>query len=287
MPTIKKPTIREYIDICSKNAKNKKPYEIIWDENNISNELAYFFQDENIFKEFLKSVLDYNKDNQRFESDDVEIDNLQFKKMRFPKVRVPIKIDNKKKEIDILFEGENFICIIENKLRSKEHDEQCEFYKTYVKTRCENENKTPICIYLDSELSSQKIDKEKFNIEGYYLAWYGENVLPVLENCNHEILGNDIKNFCNFLKELVWSSLPEIKKEKNSRRTRIKGILKDIGYDSKIKYDEIVISESNKEYIIERFDYLELSLENDDKKIKEELKKRLETAGLKQVGWAK
>ena len=272
------PTIKEYIEICLENANNRNSWDLNWEENNVSNEIAYFFQEESIFKEFLKSVINKpiycedNKNDELLKLNEEKINNLKFKKMRFPKVRVKIYTSKEKKEIDILFEGENFICIIENKFGSKEHSNQCQYYKKYVIDRCKNEKKIPICIFLDTEHSDKCISEEDFKksecYKGYYLALYGKNVLPVLENnCEHEILGDDMKKFCNFLKEVYWSSFENIKSEKKNRIKDVKNILKnkkkeDIHYYG--KPDEIHFKENDKEYYIDRAGYLRLSCLNEN-----------------------
>lgn len=272
------PTIDDYIDICKINANNRDKWDKDWEENNVSNQLAYFFQDENIFKSFLEKIIEkpiYCSDNKNKEliiSKDI-IKTLEFEEMRFPQTRVCINTDCGKKEIDILLKGKNFLCVIENKFGSSEHNQQCQYYKKYTLDKCRKENKIPICIYIDSENSSKKITENKFRKDkqysGYYLAWYGKDILPVLENKNHEILGNNIKKFCNFLKEVTWSSYPEIQKEKTKRRTKVKKCIEELLPNDTIKcyYDEICI---NGKCFLQRHQYLEYS-----RKETEELKKYL------------
>lgn len=264
------PTIENYIYVCKKNAENKDKWDNNWEENNVSNELAYFFQDKDIFKDFLRQIIKkpiYSPDNycEILKLDNNKIDSLDFEKMRFPQTRVCINTNDGKKEIDILLKGKNFLCVIENKFGSSEHGGQCHWYKEYALDKCKKEQKIyPICIYIDSEHSGKKVIESKFEKDnrysGYYLAWYGKDILPVLEKYkNHKTLGNNIEKFCNFLKEVTWSSLPEIQSERIKRRNKVKEYLEKIikaNIECNDYYDEIYI---NGEYCIQRHEYLEYS----------------------------
>lgn len=280
-----KPTIEDYIEVCKINAKNRDKWDNNWEENNVSNELAYFFQDENIFKDFLRRIIKeptYSPDKEHFQLmlDENKIQELKFEEMRFPQTRICINTKDGKKEIDLLLKGKNFLCVIENKFGSSEHGRQCHYYKEYILDKCKTEQKEyPICIYIDTEHSGKKVSENVFEKDnrysGYYLAWYGKDILPVLENyTNHKILGKNIEKFCNFLKEVTWGSIPVIQMEKIKRREKIIKCLKyliNANIECNDYYDEIYI---NGEYFIQRYQYLEYS-RKENKELKECLMKKL------------
>jgi len=280
--------LQEFSDICEKNYKNYK--DSLWQEDNESDMLAYFFQFENIFKTFLKSVLKSDiyckctKDD-KFETKPISEDliaRLKFKKYRFPMVRVKTTEINEKKEMDLLIEGENFICVIENKMKAPETEGQCKAYKEEVYKRCCNkEGKTPICIYIDNEHSSKCISKDKFPSKqevfgGYYLAYQGENVLQSLLKCECENeITQDLENFCNFLKEATLKENDDLQKEIDEKREELEKILSKNGFSVEYKENVEDLYINNK--LFEKYKYLKLlcNTEHYSKISKDDMEKEL------------
>lgn len=264
--------LQEFSDICEKNYKNYK-YSL-WQEDNESDMLAYFFQFENIFKEFLKSVLNSDiycecDENDEYQTEHVDlkdidtfISELSLKKYRFPKVRVKTTKIEKEKIMDLLVEGENFICVIENKMKAQESKGQCQAYKEEICQLCEDTKKKPICIYIDNEHSSICVSKDEFTSKqevfgGYYLAYQGKNVLKSLLNCECENeIKQDLENFCNFLREATLKENDDLQNEITKKRIELEGILKEKGFCVKYKknYDDFYIN--NK--LFEKYKYLKL-----------------------------
>ncbi len=287
--------LQEFSDICEKNYKNYK-YSL-WQEDNESDMLAYFFQFENIFKEFLKSVLNSNiyckcDENDEYRTEHVDlrdidsfISKLSLKKYRFPKVRVKTtKIENEK-IMDLLVEGKNFICVIENKMKAQESKGQCQAYKEEIyQLCCDKEGnlvKTPICIYIDNEHSSICVSKEEFTSKqevfgGYYLAYQGANVLQSLLKCECEDeIKQDLENFCNFLKEATLQENDNLQKEIIDKRIDLEGILKEKGFCVKYKknYDDLYINGK----LYEKYKYLKLlcNIEHYSKMSKSDIEREL------------
>ena len=235
--------LQEFSDVCEKNYKNYKSN--LWLEDNETDMLAYFFQFEYIFKEFLKSVVN-DKKNKRNKTklSDKKIDSLVFKEYHFPKVRVKTTEINEKKEMDLLIEGKNFICVIENKMSAKQSIKnkrsQCQYYKEEVEKLCKKGNKTPICIYLDNEHSSNSIQADDFYnskyFEGFYLAYQGENVLLTLQNLDKnkvkESVRQELEDFCCFLSQATLKKDDKLQLDINNQRKRIENILgQRVSYD--------------------------------------------------------
>jgi len=285
--------INEYVEICKYNRDNiYSKYNHFWDEDCVSDMLAYCFQDERIFKRFLYSISDEEVycGEKKYNLKDLA-SKLEFKKYHFPRVRVltQTKSDVKRK-IDILIEGKNFLCVIEVKFGSEEHNEQCQEYKEEIEKLCGGK-KTPICIYLDTEHSGKKTNEIDFcndnKYNGYYLAWFGKNVLPTLEYaCNLKLdseFKDDILTFYNFIREVECDNDQDLRSEIKTRRENLITILNKLTYGTALQkqynekryniyYDTIEI---NKKTFLEKYEYLNMLLtpEEIEKKLDAKLKK--------------
>lgn len=91
---------------------------------------------------------------------------------------VPKKYEGRKKgRIDILIIADNFVCVIENKYGSKEHNKQCKRYKAFVNEEFKQKDK--IFIYLDIFPKDKKLFEEGQPLCDYELVTY-EDLLGVL-----------------------------------------------------------------------------------------------------------
>src|SRR5574344_1445642 len=71
-------------------------------------------------KKFFEKVKNYNITNNITNPEGSIPENLEFDN---------IKVKREYKNIDIFIESTNFVCVIENKYGTGEHDEQCKRYK--------------------------------------------------------------------------------------------------------------------------------------------------------------
>lgn len=97
---------------------------------------------DNFLQIFLKEAIDYNVNY----SDDLIVETEYF--------------TNEERRIDILLHSKksDFVCVIENKYGSNEHDEQCKHYKDFIENHSKfNDYKNKYYIFLDIE----KPDKEQ------------------------------------------------------------------------------------------------------------------------------
>ena len=290
--------INEYVEICNYNHDNiYSKYNHFWDEDSVSDMLAYCFQDERIFKEFLRSIFDkkevYCGEKGNNDPTLKELANkLEFKKYHFPRVRVLTQTkSNVKKKMDILIDGKNFLCVIEVKFGSKEHNEQCQEYKEEIEKLC-GDGRTPICIYLDTEHSGKKTNEIDFcndnKYNGYYLAWFGKNVLPTLEYaCNHLNLDSEFKEgiltFYNFIREVECDNDQNLRSEIKTRRENLITTLNKLTYGTALQkqynekrynnYSDTI--EINEKTFLEKYEYLNMLLtpEEIEKKLDAKLKK--------------
>lgn len=276
--------ITEYSRICKDNYENiHNRYKHYWDEDNVSDMLAYCFQDERIFKYFLSTISEENnnaycgKPESECNLKDL-VDKLKFKKYHFPKVRVLTQTDGDvKKKIDILIDGKNFLCVIEVKFGSKEHNEQCQEYKKEISELCNGRD--TLCIFLDAEHSSNKIDKNVFckdkKYNGYYLTWFGKNVLPTIEYAlNYLNLDNEFKTdvlmFYNFLKEAEFGGNDNLRIEIEQKRNNLISILDKVKRGTSLKRhynkysDELEIKDEKNKMSLNKSTYIELSLKSDE-----------------------
>lgn len=127
-------------------------------------------------KKFFEKIKNYNITNNITNPKESIPENLDFDN---------IKVKREYKNIDIFIESTNFVCVIENKYGTGEHNEQCERYKEIAE---EYANKNKIYIYLDlDDIEFNKNENNKF--EGYHLVTYKDNILPILK----EIYSNSDK----------------------------------------------------------------------------------------------
>lgn len=276
-------TIEEYQKILEENWKTDPEFKR-WKETCNSDYLIKFFRDKEIFIAFLESVVndnvycEYKPKNLR-----INLDKLKFYKdgNKIYKEFAP------ELKTDICIEGENFICVIENKFGSDSHGRkndryQCAYYRKFILEHSDKEYK--IFIRLDNEHNSlRECDvsflKKTDEYGGYYNAWFARNVLKTLKNFpNHELYGNEITKYCNFLKETTIKHGSEIQKEFLSRGKKITSLLNQVltKYQLAAKFDKYYgeICIENNCFLLQ-YEYLKLSLLNDDEKIKNLLEEQI------------
>ncbi len=114
-------------------------------------------------------------------------------------------LTNKGKKIDILIHSDTFVCVIENKYGSVEHDGQCEHYKKFINGAKEFKKKEQKFIFLDI----YEPDKDQFQknkpLYGYKSLTY-KKILAILENLiNRSNLDDHVKKiieqYINIIKE--------------------------------------------------------------------------------------
>ncbi len=125
-------------------------------------------------------------------------------------------LTNKNRRIDILIKGKKFLCVIENKYGSCEHDEQCKHYKEFINS-CDNYKIIPnkYFVFLDIDLPDEKALKGA--LKDYYPITYRQihSILKDIANNNSTdgIEIQIIKQYISILKE-KYSMLEEnIKQE--------------------------------------------------------------------------
>lgn len=182
---------------------------------------------------------------------------------------IPIKTINKdnitiKREwqnIDILIEGDNFVCVIENKIYCRENGTQLQKYRTIIEN--EFSDKTAFYIYLT-------LNEETPSDEDYKNITYSGSILPILEDIiiiidsAKEQVKSFIKQYINILEydlqlkdETNNETISEISKISEKHKTildylyEIKDNLYDVhfqdneldnDYQQKIKAIQVVFS---------------------------------------------
>ena len=121
-----------YSSLCWEDAKYTESF--AQRENYNSERLTKIFENRNIFKEFLKSVITSNiysavNTGKEYKIDFETVNNLDFGNNYKPKTQV---YTTNNRPIDIYIEGENFICIIEHKQGSVVQNQQCRDYRNYI-----------------------------------------------------------------------------------------------------------------------------------------------------------
>ena len=149
-------------------------------------------------KEFFKSYADIDWSEEEFVNVETEV------------------LTNKNRRIDILITGKNFLCVIENKYGSCEHDEQCKHYKDFIYSSKNYKNiPKKYFVFLDIEMPDEKTLNGA--LKDYYPITYRE-VYAILKNILNNKSDNKIeleiiKQYSLILKE-KYSMLEEnIKQE--------------------------------------------------------------------------
>lgn len=125
-------------------------------------------------------------------------------------------LTNQNRRIDILVTGKNFLCVIENKYGSCEHDEQCKYYKEFINSS-ENYKNIPnkYFVFLDLEMPDEKALNEA--LKDYCPITYRE-IYSILKNIinnkpDNKIEIEIIKQYTLILKEKYFMLDESIKKE--------------------------------------------------------------------------
>lgn len=267
--------LKNYCELCKDNFKNDtvdyKPQR--WKETWNSNQLIKFFQDKEILKAFLNSVIEDNIYCEFLENLRINIDEIDFSKdFSFEKE------ENKDiAKTDICIKSDKFICVIENKFGSKSRNNQCKRYREYIFENYPNHKK--MFIYLDNEHNRVKISDNKFleNSEeygGYYKALFGHNVLSILKNfVNHKKLGNEIKQYCNYLQETTLDPDCKLSIEIVKRRNELLKIIKDTIVEYYDYYDAIYIADK---LFLDKYEYVNL-LTKESAEVRLYLKEKLKS----------
>jgi len=98
--------------------------------------------------------------------------SVDWNEEKFIDVETEVLTDENRR-IDILIKGKNFLCVIENKYGSCEHDEQCKHYKNFVNSY--DKYKTipnKYFVFLDIDLPNEKALKGA--LKDYYPITYRE-----------------------------------------------------------------------------------------------------------------
>ena len=137
------------------------------------------------------------KDEALFLKDLLNIDIKNLSNINVhPEYPVPKGNYDKKGRIDILIESkiDNFVCVIENKYGSVEHDEQCKRYKEFIKDNEEFNDREKQFIYLDIFKPDEKLFSEGQALEGYKLITY-DQILDKLKNIQiDDVFHNEVLN---------------------------------------------------------------------------------------------
>ena len=128
-------------------------------------------------------------------SDKLEL-GFKFNNIKNVKIDVeyPVPEDNefkKKGRIDILIESDNFVCVIENKYGSKEHDKQCKRYKKFVQEKFKNiikENRK--YIFLDIYKPDEELLKKGESLEDYVCVTY-KDLYDIFEDKKFKLKRDD------------------------------------------------------------------------------------------------
>ena len=261
--------LKHYIDIFKTNREND-PHSERWNETINSNYLIEFFEYNSIFfKEFLKSVI---VDNVYCEDDENDL-KIDIKDLDFN----DIKIYKQYKGIptDICVEGNNFICVIENKFKSDSHNRkngyfQCLEYKKQILELTDKKYK--MFIRLDNEHCRLKINDEDFKnnkewFAGYYNAWFGKNILKsfkeIFNNTDIELdskIREKLKIYCNFLEETTLEYKSEIFNKIHETGKFLAYYLRAKSIDAKYDLYNTVVKINNSQILIYPDEFLNLSL---------------------------
>lgn len=144
----------------------------------------------------------------------------------------PVPTDEKYKKkgyIDILIEADDFVCVIENKYGSREHDKQCKRYKKFVVDNKYGkfENKTPIFIYLDIFTSQSANELEGYKIVTYKTILEILNEFEIKDNFHNQVLAQ----YRNIIEVNYSECQAEYYKSILSEPGVIDVLLKELKYD--------------------------------------------------------
>ncbi len=94
-------------------------------------------------------------------------------------IKLEYQIDDNGR-IDVLLFNRDFVCIVENKYGSQEHDEQCKRYKKFIESKSQFKNREiKKFIFLDLQEPEEEVLKNELN--GYEFITY-EQVKDILED---------------------------------------------------------------------------------------------------------
>ncbi|MDD3013470.1 MAG: PD-(D/E)XK nuclease family protein [Candidatus Gastranaerophilales bacterium] len=154
------------------------------------NEKTHGYQDK-FLKQFLEPVLAENLDNVLSDISDIVIET------EFP--------TNINRRIDILVHSKksNFVCVIENKYGSDEHNKQCKHYKDFIDNVWRFKDfKHKYYVFLDIDKPDE--EKRKKDLTGYYPVAY-EQVYEILKNLSqsdpNETLKQTVEQYMDIIKE--------------------------------------------------------------------------------------
>ncbi len=113
------------------------------------------------------------------------------------------------KRIDILITAPKFVCVIENKYGTGEHDKQCQMYKKYIQEKYQDKKIKKVFIYLDIVKHDIENFKKGNPLEGYISLSYQDildifkqkNIINQINKDDKSIQNNIINQYIEILNE--------------------------------------------------------------------------------------
>lgn len=150
---------------------------------------AHSYKDE-FLKQFLKPALGENFDNILLDTSDIVIET------EFP--------TNKNRRIDILIHSKNsnFVCVIENKYGSDEHDEQCMHYKDFIE-KFSNFKDYKYQHYIFLDIYKPDEAQLKKDLIGYYPITYKHvhEILAKIKSDKNDTITQTVEQYIDIIKE--------------------------------------------------------------------------------------
>ena len=278
-----------------RNSKEWIEFENYYIDYNIFNQLD-FFRYEDIHTNILKSLLiqenAYGLNAYPLrkllellidkESNKVNIDNDDLDKFKIENINVKTQVVlDKNSKLDLLiefgFNNQKYNIILENKLRSGEHDNQCQRYYNFYKNESENNDVNYIFVFLSLEKAPKFKESDK-----YICINYQELINYVIEPCSYKCnikstnaidLNYYLASFSKLFNDL-WSSEEII--------LPITRYGEELTHNLEEKYGEILIKQLADETQFYRLNknilliyYYNLSVISDDARIKALIKRKI------------
>lgn len=179
-------------------------------------------------KKFLEKINEINNNVNNIPIDEISNKNITIKR--------------EWQNIDILIEGKDFVCVIENKIYSGENGTQLQNYKDIIEN--EIQNKKAIYIYLT-------LNKKTSSVDNYKNITYSDFILPILKdiienekNIEKEQVSSFIEQYINILEydlQLNESNNKNISDISDKHKTILDYLyeIKDNLYDVHFKNNEL------------------------------------------------
>jgi len=165
------------------------------------NEKTHGYQDK-FLKQFLEPVLADNLNNVLSDTSDIVIET-EFS-------------TNKNRRIDILIHSKNsnFVCVIENKYGSGEHDEQCKHYKDFIE-KISNFKAYKHQHYIFLDIYKPDEAQLKKDLIGYYPITYKHvyEILTKIKSDQNDAVEQTVEQYIDIIKEKYAMLDENIKKQ--------------------------------------------------------------------------